>query len=305
MAPHDAATGLAALLRPDDLPLLGLDPAGLSDVQVLRQRSGHGVYRVRTPAGCFVLKQFAEAGALEPQAYTLLAALDVPVLLVAARTEHSLLLEDLAHSPTWRPAAAEDMAQAATGEAVAAWYRRLHVAGARWLAAGSPRPAGLRPWVAVVNGPALAAAGEKLGLAAEPVWREALAQVEPLRAAYEALPQTVSYNDFAGENLALSLGAGPRQAIVYDYDCLTTGAAESDWRNVRYSLEGEAREAFTVAFGPVDERALRLDDFLAALEGYVVAARHRQIPGWARPLLESVRNGELSAWLAGAQEVIA
>ncbi len=301
--PLPAAAGLP---EPAALALagLGVKVGTLRAATLLRAAEGHGVYRVRTRRRSYILKHFATGPAQEPRAYALLQALGVPTLRVYAHNDCALLLEDLEHSRAWRPATDAHMAQAATGRAVARWYRRLHAAGFRLLAETPEAAAFLRPWVDVLAEPALTAAGERLGLAAEPAWQQALRLAGPLLQAYRACPQTLNYSDFAGENLALSRGRGPRRAIVYDYDCLALGAAYSDWRNVTYSLQGAARDTFADAYGPVSGRERALDDVLSRLEGVVMAAGLPRLPGWARPILASVSNGELGRALAAAQRLV-
>jgi hypothetical protein len=106
--------------------------------------------------------------------------------------------------------------------------------------------------------------------------------------------QTFNYNDFAAENLALSHRKQPLQAIVFDYDCFTTGATASDWRNVMAALQGAARSAFQANYGAVSAEAQSLDRPLALLYGLVIASQRSKIPAWAGPLVAPVLAGELA-----------
>jgi hypothetical protein len=127
-----------------------------------------------------------------------------------------------------------------------------------------------------------------------------LQSIEALKARARVCPQTFNYEDFAGENLALSHDREPLRAIVFDYDCFTLGAAYSDWRNVTSSLKGAAQEAFAEAYGPVSETERRLDVPLSALHGLLEASRRENVPAWARPLLEDVESGELERSIRNA-----
>jgi hypothetical protein len=227
------------------------------------------------------------------QVYALLEGLGIPTLPVLARTAHSLALEDLERSPRWRQAEEADMARAETGLAVAAWYRALHEAGFRYLARPENRAGGLTSWVDEIDVEQVALAGEKLGLVGCPGWASVLGRIEPLVARYRSFPQTFNYNDFASENLALSSGEDPLRAVVYDYDCFSTGTVYSDWRNVVSSLVDEGKAAFQEAYGSVDDQEGLLDGPLSSLYGLIVAARRERLPGWARPLIEEVQSGEL------------
>lgn len=275
---------------------LGIDPA---DFTVLRERPEHAVYRVRAGERCRILKVFeagsgASAPAREVSVYGLLRELGVPTLPVYALSGSFLLIEDLRDSPDWRLAGEADMDSPAVGSAAAEWYRLLHRAGAAGLQPGGP--AGfLTGWVEILDDAALAEVDQKLALEHLPIWQAVRRQIEPLKAAYRALPQTLNYQDFAAENLALSRSADPLRAVVFDYDCFTIGTAFSDCRNVLSSLRGAAREAFQAAYGPLDPAEAPLDTVLSTLEGLVVAARREHFPPWAQPLVESLRDGTFAA----------
>jgi hypothetical protein len=286
--------GVAVPLPWEELARLGLRPADVRATRVLREREGHAVYRIVCRDRSYVLKLFDAPDALEVQVYALLRGLGVAVLPVHGAGPQALLLEDLESSAEWRAASDADMAEAATGTAVAGWYRRLHEAGFGICADADRRPAFLRPWIDEITPAALETAGRVLGFSAEPAWATARAQAEALKARYRAFPQTFNYDDFAGENLALSRGGEPLRAVVYDYDCFSVGCAYSDWRNVTFSLQGAARDAFAQAYGPVSDAERRLDDPLAILQGLVSASRRSRAPGWALPLIRSVTNGELA-----------
>lgn len=281
------------LVPTTDLALLGIRPSEILEAAILRQRPTHFVFRVRLERGWFVLKWFAAETPLEPHIYQLLERNGVPTLPLYAISANALLLEDLENSPRWRQATAEDIHQAETGAALATWYRRLHEAGRTAFQQQETMPIALHPWIDDLSETALHLAGERLGIAKNITWQMLIQSVEALKKKARACPQTFNYEDFATENLALSREATPRQAIVYDYDCFTVGMAASDWRNVMYSLEGEARQAFAETYGPVSETERLLDIPLSTFYGLLIASRRETLPAWASPLLASLANGEL------------
>jgi hypothetical protein len=77
-------------------------------------------------------------------------------------------------------------------------------------------------WFDALPSNALETVGQKLGISDEPVWQLAAANFETFKAQIRACPQTLNYNDFAAENLALS-SSTPLQAIVFDYDQFCLG----------------------------------------------------------------------------------
>jgi hypothetical protein len=277
-----------------DLGLLGIRSSEIRQFEILRKKESHVVCRLELERGWFILKWFKNEPALEPFVYQLLDHYHVPTLPVHAHTDRSLLLEDLEHSKFWRLATTEDMSNAATGLALAKWYQCLHHAGKQILQEEGVMPSLLQPWIEKLTEDNLTAAGKILDLENKSTWAECIRSLETLKAKARGCPITLNYDDFAQENLALSHDPQePLSAVVFDYDCFTLGPAYTDWRNVIYSLDGSAREAFAEAYGPVSEIERLLDTPLATFFGLLAASQRKTIPGWARPLIESVEDGEL------------
>jgi hypothetical protein len=286
---------------------LGLDRGQIRAVVPLSERHGHALWRLVTARQSYVLKWFppGDACATEMQAYALLRQLGVPTLPVHAAAEDALLLEDLAASPEWRLASQEDVACAAVGRAVARWYRVFHRRGTELLARPGGAPGFLRREIDRLDGDSIHAAGCHLALGSQAGWRLAMAQIEPLKAAMRALPETLNYNDFYWTNLALSRTLGSeQQAIVFDYHLLGIGVRFSDCRNVVGSLAGDAVAAFWQEYGPPDEREEILDRPLSTLVALVTAARLSTFPRWARSSRDHVLCGGLERDLLAALELV-
>lgn len=286
---------------------LGLDRGQVQAVVPLSERHGHALWRIVTARQSYVLKWFppGDARATEMQAYALLRQLGVPTLPVHAAADDALLLEDLAASFEWRLASQEDVACAAVGRAVARWYRVFHRRGAELLARPAGAPSFLRREIDRLDSDSIHTAGRHLALEGQAGWRLAMAQIEPLKAAMRALPETLNYNDFYWTNLALSRTPGSeRQAIVFDYHLLGIGVRFSDCRNVVGSLRGDAVAAFWQEYGPPDEREEILDRPLAALVALVSAAQMDRFPCWAQASLDQVLDGGLERDLRAALELV-
>jgi hypothetical protein len=258
------------------------------------------IHRVRMPGGgSLIVKAFRDPWPSEIRAYGLLAHLGVPTLRHRVQPPSLLLLEDLEHSPTWRLATPTDLDDAATGVALATWYRKLHAAGRELAASPEGFPSWLPCEATLVTHANVLRAARKLRLAETRGIRTALASLPTLAAAYARLAQTLTYNDFYWTNLALSRDE-PLVAVVFDLHLLGRGPACADIRNVSGSLGSAARASFLGAMGPVDPRHAALDRPMAALHGLVVAAERRRLPAWAEPLLRGARDGTLEADMAAA-----
>jgi hypothetical protein len=265
-------------------------------LETLRVRPDHAVYRLSAGERSWILKTFdTQQPAREVQVYRLLIRLGVPVLPVAALEDAYLVIEDLESSPVWRLARDEDMRRAEVGRAVAEWYQILHQVGSKYLHQVGGHVEFLSGWVERLDEQALRQAGLRLDIGGEPAWQMAVRELGRLKAIYHSYPQTFNYSDFAAENLAISREAvRPVQAVVFDYDCFSTGSAYGDYRNVAFSLEGPARDAFRELFGPVDPAEETLDTVLSTLEGISEAVKREKFPGWAEPLIPFVRSEDFA-----------
>jgi hypothetical protein len=267
-------------------------------VETLRDRGDRAVYRVHTDGASYVLKRFRDVEVdrpLEPQVYTLLQTWGVPTLPVRARTEDTLLLEDLDASPVWRQVLASDLDVAETGWAVAKWYLSLHQVGHRCLADPAGAPSCLSCWVDEITRPALHEVGQALALTRCPGWGLVIDGAPLLCVAYKSFPLTFNYHDFALENLALTRDdQSRRRAVVYDYDHFRIGTAYSDWRNVVFSLRGASLEGFKSAYGAVSEAQRVFDEPLSEIYVLLVAARRQKLPDFARPSLDAAKSGVLA-----------
>lgn len=285
---------------------LGLYPGEVTRTRLLQTRHGHAVYRLEGGASSFILKWSPELpSAVEVRNYALLQAHGIPTLAVHGRTACALRLEDVTTSRTWRLADEANAKRAATGVAVAAWYRRLHEGGQEALQDPLEPVAHLAWEMEVLDARTVSDLAARLDRADDPAWALAAGCIEALKAGMRALPATLLHNDFHWTNLALArqheVGPG---AIVFDYHLLGIGPAASDYRNVLSALEGRARTAFQEAYGPIDHRAALLDAPLALLYALHLAVRQPRWPAWGERCLRDVRDGGFARSLQSALAVL-
>ncbi len=289
------------LFREQELHALGLE--NTEGWTLLSQRHGHRIWRVAAGGQPRILKWLGNSPQrTEVCAYALLERLGVPTPRVYGRLPQALLLEDLAAGPCWRLAAVDDANDPAVGSALATWYRTLHGAGDR-LRQSEGFPRFLARETDALTAESILATGQRLGLAQLAAWRLAAEAMPQLLATQRALPETLNYNDFALENLALSRGL-PLQALVFDYGLLGIGPRYSDLRNVTSALGPRAAQAFLEGMPPADEREALLDAPLAALYSLQVAAELPQLPSWARSQVQEVTNGALEQSLRAALAIL-
>ncbi|MFA6134087.1 MAG: hypothetical protein WC869_08745 [Phycisphaerae bacterium] len=289
-----------------DLEQLGLSQDQVLSVEVICRRRINTMFRVCCGGRWFVLKWIDRPEmSTELLAYRLLAQERVPVLTHTAG-DRALLLEDLASSCDWRLADEADMTSEETGRGIAAWYRRFHEAGRKLLLQQPAAWQGLQREADRVTPESIHTLQIRLGLEDARVLDWAAGQVDPVVRAIRRLPQTLNYNDFHWSNLAVNR-TDCASIIVFDYHLLGQGLPHSDCRNVMGCLQGNARQAFAEAYGPVGPYEPVLDAPIATLHALLMASECPKLPRWAHPLVEAVRDGtferELHAAIDVAEEV--
>lgn len=284
------------------LALLGLPPQETVGLNLLKESPDRSVYRIRSSRGDFVVKRWLGSGTNpEVQAYRLLRDRGVPVLGVLGETDDCLLIEDLCTSPSWRLAQPEDLDRTETAEAIAEWYVTFHGVGRE--AVKNRVPPFLRPEVDELTPTNVCALSEGLGVGDHCIWSYAADQLTPLKAFYDCLPHTLTYNDFHWTNLAVIRSTAPDQAKLFDFHLLGYGLAAADWDNVRSGLPPRARRAFVESYGPVDFREVLAHRPLATLHAILVATQRPSMPEWAGLCVREAVNGQLERQIREALEM--
>ncbi|NLG25689.1 MAG: hypothetical protein GX558_10060 [Clostridiales bacterium] len=287
----DSSPAIGAILR-------DARNAELSNFRLIRAQRGVRVYRCGLNGGSAIAKYFECCeDRREIGNYRMLAALGVPTLRAHALGETSILLEDIAASTDWRLGAEGDLADPHVGGAIADWYFCLHEAGA-----AAPGLGALYCETDAITDAALAALCEKLPEAAGTLRRIA-ERIGRLRALLDALPATLTYNDFYWTNLAVRNDR--RQALMFDYNLLGRGYRYADIRNVLSALQGGAAEAFSDRYAllyrrmhgadwAAEERGQQRIDRVASPLCTLIAAFDRpQFPDWAQAERAAAVDGSL------------
>lgn len=256
----------------------------------MRTKDDISLYRVESEGKRYVLKVFGRReDAREIENYRLLAALGVPTLPLLAATSNAILLPDVTAKDGWRLGIEQDLGDVRVARALAKWYKLLHEKGAVWL---SGRESGMYDETDVITPDHMKLVAQKTGTQENPLWNEFSAYAEEIRTRIDALPRTLTYNDFYYTNLIVEEHA--ESAFMFDYNLLGKGMAYGDVRNVTGSLSPEAVAAFTEAYG-IDglEEQKRADDFLSPLVTLFFACEQEQFPKWAHSALKELKSGAI------------
>ena len=257
---------------------------------LIRSKAGISLYRVEAEGKKLILKVFEnQENAREIDNYLMLSELDIPTLPLLGYTQNAILLPDAEAGGEYRLGKESDLNNTKVAGAIARWYTMLHKKGRAYLS-GSESPMYDESDVLTADNMRLIA--EKTGTAENMLWHTITGNYDRIRSRIDALPRTLTYNDFYWTNLLVSKTG--ESAFMFDYNLLGKGIAYGDIRNVTGSLSPEAAAAFIQEYGDdIDEEQKKADAFIAPLVTLANACRYETFPTWAAASLEELKNGEL------------
>ena len=263
---------------------------------LIRSKSGISVYRIESEGEKYILKVFEKReDAREIDNYRLLSKLEIPTLPLLGYTENAILLPDVDSGITdYRLGKKSDLSNPSAARAVAKWYRILHEKGSAFLAVEKVSMYDESDMLTLENMKIIA---EKTGSAENMLWQAIAENYNMIRSRIDALPRTLTYNDFYWTNLIVSKTGD--SAFMFDYNLLGKGIAYADIRNVTGSLSPEAAEAFMQEYGGnIPEEQKDADAFIAPLVALIHVFRYRNdIPSWAEAPLGDLKNGNVLRYL--------
>ena len=265
---------------------------------LIRSKAGISLYRVESEGKRLILKVFENGeDAREISNYQMLAKLEIPALPLLGYTETAILLPDIEYSDEYRLGKESDLSDPKVARAIARWYRMLHKKGSAYLSGSETSMYDESDLLTADNIKLLA---EKTGTKDNILWRLFAENYDRIRSRIDALPRTLTYNDFYWTNLIVAKTG--EDAFLFDYNLLGKGIAYGDIRNVTSSLSREAAKAFMEEYGDdIAEEQKKADAFIAPLVTLVLACKYETFPSWAKTSLEELKNGDvlrhLNEWL--------
>ena len=265
---------------------------------LIRSKDGISLYRVKSEGKSFVLKVFEkQEDTREIENYQILSALGIPILPLLGATWNAILLPDVEADEEYRLGTENDLSNPQAARAIARWYREFHAKGRIFLA---DKKVSMYDETDVISLTNLELIAEKSDTKNWEVWKVIREHFDMIRCRIDALPRTLTYNDFYWTNLAVSKDL--EKAFMFDYNLLGKGTAYSDIRNVTSSLSHEAAEAFLEEYGnDITVEEVKADAFTAPLITLFFAYGRETFPAWAKASLEELKNGDvlrcLKEWL--------
>ena len=257
---------------------------------LIRSKAGILLYRVLTGGKYFVLKIFSnDVDTREISNYLLLQNLGVRTLPLIAHTDNAILLPDIEASNEYRLGVESDLENPKAAKAIAKWYKELHSKGAEYIAELSTDMYSETDLLTKEN---LSFIAEKTDTVDNALWKAVEANFDEIHNRINALPKTLTYNDFYYDNLIVS--KDETIAFMFDYNLLGKGYAYGDIRNVVSSLSPNAAKAFCEEYAMLDmEEQIKADAFISPLVTLYFACKKKNFPSYAEEYLEKLKNGEL------------
>lgn len=260
--------------------------------QSIREKFGIDVFRITRKNESYVGKFFSDEqlhGRQEINYYTMLRAIGVPTLEVKASTNCLLLLEDITTSAVYRLGIESDVNDVSIARLIGDWFKLLHTRGKTY--EGLTKLNLLDNVVDELSHSKVVTAIEKSGTAENPFWNMLINNMDKIKRAYLGLCNTITYNDFWWDNLAVAKDLS--SIIMFDYNCVYRKYAYADIRHIPSVLSKDAGVAFLEAYGKYDEAEKIFEDLYFPLSGLISAFNMDAFPTWANKFLDLFHSGEL------------
>lgn len=261
--------------------------SNISQIIEIRFKDGIFVGSVKIDDQELVVKFFEKREhAVEIANYKLLQNLGVQVPKIFYASENLLVMENINFNASYHLASAEDLKNSGVIKSLAYWYKTLHNAGK------TVDVSNLYSELDFITKENLVALQEIL-----PNCQNLdlmLENFEKLEKKIKSLPLTITYNDFAEENMI----AGENFAMMYDHNKMGRGLAYFDIQNVCFMLDDDMKNVFQKAYGDVAEVEKVAYELLIPFITLIMASKMPKFPNWATPYKTKAHSPELSNLLA-------
>lgn len=265
-------------------------------IQPIRNKFGISVFRIVKGNESYVGKYFSAKqmhGRREIGHYTMLNEIGVPTLNVVAHTDSLLLMEDISASGLYRLGTEGDISDIRIAHLVGKWVNLLHTKGRHY--------AGLSdiPLLDNINNDLdvekIHIVIRKSGTEDNPFWKSLIENIENIKRTYLLLCNTITYNDFWWDNLAVSKDYS--SVIPFDYNCVYRKYAYADVRHILSVLPYEAGAAFLEAYGDYDVKEKVFEDLYWSATGIIAAFNMDELPSWSGKFMDALNNGVLMEYI--------
>lgn len=252
----------------------------------IRLKDGIFVGSVEIAEQKFVVKYFDNPQhAIEISNYKLLQNLGVPTPIIYHTTENLIVMENLNFNPNYHLAIAEDLKNKSIITALAKWYKTLHKAGEKIDVTKFYSELDFITKENLLNLQTILPECENLSVM--------IKNFDKILHKIKSLPLTITYNDFAEENMI----AGKNFAMMYDHNKMGKGLRFFDIQNVCFMLDEDMKKVFCDEYGEVPEIEKLAYDLLIPFITLIMASKMPKFPNWANPYIEKAQSKEIKTLL--------
>lgn len=253
--------------------------------ELIHEKDGIVVSRLRSGSSSFVLKYFGNPEyRRELDYYKFFSSVDIKHIEVVARTEKSILLEDINASSHYRLGTKEDFKNQKVIKALAGWYRLLHEKGKNYIEGHDDL---YSEWDHFTK-ENIMMLGEKFRLADSDGYKLLIEHYNDLEVMIREAPRTLIYHDFYYSNMVVSYDES--EAFMFDYNLVGAGCYITDIRNVIYWFNEENKKYFLKEYGNFDEKLNLLEEIISPVVTLVIAVLKNTFPSWAKESKEQIES---------------
>ena len=262
--------------------------AKIKRVETIREKDGVIVVRVYYGDMTCIVKYFENREyTREVNMYKLVNSLGIKTLKIYYFGDNFMIMEDLNKCKDYSLAVETDLQDLAVLKNLAVWYRELHTKGK------TCDLSNLYDENDVITIDNIKSLG---GLIDESSVKFLLNNYDNFIKLKNKLPYTLTYNDFACENLIV----GKDVAFMYDYNFVGKGTAYSDVQNVMSMLDDDKKQIFFDYYGRdnIQEIEVVASKILQTISSLIRASKRERFPRWAECLLSKVQSSEFKFYIS-------
>ena len=261
----------------------------VDNVELIRSKDGINLYRVFCDKKSYIVKFFEKKQySREIGFYKLFQEEGVPTIKVVSYAKNSLILQDLDNNKFNRLANEKDLENEEIIKSLAKWYKILHKKGK------NVDKSKYYCEYNLITSKNLKMLQNILSEQCYNLLQKSMLNLNKLKC---SLNYTITYNDFALENMAIC----NKRAIMFDYNLAGKGTEYADVQNVCAMLSKEMQDVFISAYygkNPIPTKEIEAHYILGTLSSLILACYKTIFPKWANVLVNKVNSAEFMEKLA-------
>ncbi len=260
-----------------------------SKIEIITNKAGVIVTRVKEKNNTYILKYFENNDdKREIQYYKLFNELGIKTIKLIAKTNDSILLEDIELSKEYRLSKKEDLESKKVIISLAKYYKNLHSKGRDYLKKN--KEVSFYSEINSITNENINILKDKTKYLKEEFYKnlkQLILKIEP----YYKNNKLITYNDFHYVNLIVSKDL--KEVFMFDYNLVGEGLRYFDLSNVLCSLNENMKEVFIKEYGEYSYLEYEINSVLSHIIALTQAFKREVFPKWAEESLDELLSDRL------------